>query len=342
MKKIFNLAVLTVSFIALASCQNDLGETPSLGSEEVTATLTVYAPQHIDTKAVTAAGQTAVGDGLAADNLVFAVFDEDGNELKALRQGDWVNGIGSSSESTFSNDAQPKAQVEVTLVRGKKYSFVCWAQNKAAVCYDFANMKAIGVDYTTYNVGNNDLRDAFYAYAQTAGKVDADFSLTITLERPFAQVNMGTMDFTAATNAGLDVNNLYSAVTVKGAANSLNTFTGEVSGNVDATFAYAHTVAPDYDLVIDKTKVVNNPTTQIQDKYGWIAMNYVLVSAASSLVEVAFSIREGQDVVLTSYDVPNVPVQRNHRTNIVGELLTAEGDINIIIDPVFAGEYVVE
>ena len=55
-----------------------------------------------------------------------------------------------------------------------------------------------------------------------------------------------------------------------------------------------------------------------------------------------FTLREGDDVVLTSYDVPNVPVQRNHRTNIVGDLLTAEGEINILIDPVFPGEYIVE
>ena len=342
MKKVFNLAALAVSFFAMAACQSELGDTPELGVEEVTATFTVYAPQHIDTKAVTAADQKAVGDGLAADNLVFAVFDEEGNELKALRQGDWKNGIGSAAELTFSNDAQPKAQVEVTLVRGKKYSFVCWAQNKAAECYNFANMKAIGVDYTTYNVGNNDLRDAFYAYAQTNGKVDADFSLTITLKRPFAQINMGTKDFEAATNAGLNVNNLYTTVTVKGVANSLNTFTGEVTGSVDATFAYAHTVAPDYELVIDMNKVVNKPAAQVQDTYGWLAMNYVLVAESSSLVEVGFTLREGDDVVLTSYDVPNVPVQRNHRTNIVGDLLTAEGEINILIDPVFPGEYIVE
>ena len=99
-------------------------------------------------------------------------------------------------------------------------------------------------------------------------------------------------------------------------------------------------MTPDYDLVINKNKVVNKPTGTIADKYGWLAMNYVLVAEESSLAEVSFAIREGETAVLTTYNVSNVPVQRNYRTNIVGNLLTAEGTINIVVDPIFNGEYV--
>ena len=272
---------------------------------------------------------------------MFAVFDDEGNELTDLRLGDWVNKIGEDNTVIkFDNSEMPKATVTVTLVRGKQYSFVCWAQNEAAVCYDFKDMKNIGISYADYNVSNNDLRDAFYAYATTNGKVTENFSQIITLKRPFAQINIGTADFVEAEKAGLTNENLYSTMTVKNAASVLETFTGTASKPVDATFTYAHTLTPEFDLVINKNKVVNKPTGAIADEYGWLAMNYVLVAEESSLAEVSFAIREGEAAVLTTYNVSNVPVQRNYRTNIVGNLLTAEGTINIVVDPIFDGEYV--
>ena len=314
----------------------------------VTATFTIEVPGVPGTKAATSDDQEMVGDGRAADNLVFAVFDETGAELPDLRQGDWVNKIGDNRDVIkFDNSEQPKVTVTVKLVRGKEYSFVCWAQNEAATCYNFEDMKNIGISYADYNASNNDLRDAFYAYAETDGPVTENFSQTIELERPFAQINVGTTDFVAAQKAGLEIENLYSTMTVKNAATSLETFTGKTSGSQTVTFTYAHAIAPDYDLVINKNKVVNNPNIEIADKYGWLAMNYILVAdgtdkgTSSALAEVSFQIREGDATILASYDVPNVPVQRNFRSNIVGGLLTAEGTINVIIDPIFNGEYVV-
>lgn len=314
----------------------------------VTATFTIEVPGVPGTKAATSDDQEMVGDGRAADNLVFAVFDETGAELPDLRQGDWVNRIGDNRDVIkFDNSEQPKVTVTVKLVRGKEYSFVCWAQNEAAKCYNFEDMKNIGISYADYNASNNDLRDAFYAYAQTNGPVTENFSQTIELERPFAQINVGTTDFVAAQKAGLEIENLYSTMTVKNAATSLETFTGKTSGSQTVTFTYAHAIAPDYDLVINKNKVVNNPNIEIADKYGWLAMNYILVAdgtdkgTSSALAEVSFQIREGDATILASYDVPNVPVQRNFRSNIVGGLLTAEGTINVIIDPIFNGEYVI-
>ena len=348
MKKILFYAAAMASMLLAFACQKETISPAGQDGDVVTATFTIQTPGLPGTKAVTSAEQLSVGDGRAADNLVFAVYDENGDELVDPRQGDWVNKIGDNQNVIkFDNSETPKTTITVKLVRGKEYSFVCWAQNEAAVCYDFKDMKNIGISYADYNAANNDLRDAFYAYAKTNGVVTENFSQTITLARPFAQVNVGTTDFVEAKKAGLEIDNLYSTVTVKNAATSLETFTGKASAPVAATFALAHAVAPEYDLVINKNKVVNDPKVAIADKYGWLAMNYVLVAdgsdngLSSALAEVSFELREGEGTVLASYDVPNVPVQRNYRTNIVGGLLTAEGTINIIIDPIFNGEYVI-
>lgn len=335
MKKILLSAAAIASMLFTASCQRETLDPEQQEDDVVTATLNIEVPAMPDTK--------SIGDGQSALNLVFAVYDENGDELANLRQGDWDNPIGDvTDEVVFQN---LKTSVTVNLVRGKVYTFVCWAQNKAANCYDFEDMKKIGISYDDYNASNNDLRDAFYACVQTE-KVTENFSQDITLKRPFAQINVGTTDFVAAQKAGLEIKNLYSTVTVKNAATILETFTGKATGAAEATFAYA--AAPTEDLIINKSMVVNDPQTEIANKYGWLAMNYILVAdgtdngASSALAEVAFEIREGESTVITSYEVPNVPVQRNYRTNIVGGLLTAEGTINIIIDPIFNGEYVTE
>jgi hypothetical protein len=348
MKKILVYTTAMAAILFAASCQKEKISSANMNGDVVTATFTIETPGLPGTKAVTSADQSMVGDGRAADNLVFAVYDENGEELVDLRQGDWKNKIGDSQGVIkFDNSEKPKATVTVKLVRGKEYSFVCWAQNEAAECYDFKDMKHIGISYTEYNASNNDLRDAFYAYTATNGKVTENFSQTITLSRPFAQINVGTTDFTDARKAGLEIDNLYSTMTVKNAATVLETFTGKATTPVEVTYGYAHAVAPDYDLVINKDKVVNDPKVAIADRYGWLAMNYILVADGtdngliSSLAEVSFTVREGDATVLTSCNVPNVPVQRNHRTNIVGGLLTAEGAVSIIIDPIFNGEYVV-
>ena len=331
MKKILLTAAAIASMLFAASCQKENFSARQEG-DVVTATLTVQAPGQPGTK--------VIGDGMTADNLVFAVFDETGAELPELRQGDWTKG---QEEITFGGDLQ--TTVTVKLVRGKEYTFVCWAQNETATCYDFEDMKNIGISYD--GLAQDETRDAFYASVQT-GKITENFSKTIVLNRPFAQINVGTTDLIEAQKAGLEIDNLYTTMTVKNAATVLNTFTGAASAAEEVTFAYAHTVAPVEKLIINKDKVVNNPTIAIADEYGWLAMNYILVAdgtvngASSALAEVSFAIRENDATVLTSYDVPNVPVQRNYRTNIVGGLLTADGEISIIIDPVFNGEYVVD
>ena len=332
------LAISTVAFAAI-SCQSKMDADPSYDKDMATATITVLAPSQIGTKTSVADDQAAVGDGLAADNLVLAVFDAKGNELASQRQGDWVNGIGAEGEIIFSNDTQPQVQVTLKLVRGHVYSIVCWAQNKAASCYDFKDMKAISVDYSVYNTSNNDLRDAFYAYTQTV-KVTEDFTQTITLERPFAQINVGTADFDAAEAAGVEIDDLYSAMTIKNVPSVLETFTGTVNTPVDVTFASAHALSPDFNLVIDENKVVNDPKVAIAAEYGWLGMNYILVGKSDEAenFEVSVEVREGENDVITEFDVPNVPVKRNHRTNIVGELLTSGGTIDIVIDPIFTDE----
>lgn len=357
MKKISLLISTVVAALSLASCQKEQMGPAGVEGDYATVNIAVHAPGQLVTK--------AVGDGQTADNLVFAVFDEAGNELIDLRQGDWIK---NQTELTFNQtdaNGNPMTTVKTTLVRGKEYTFVCWAQNKEAVCYDFTSLKEIGVDYSTYNVAQNEKRDAFYAAVQS-GKVTDDFSMSIELRRPFAQINVGTDDIQAAHSAGLQVNNLYATMTVANVATKLHTFVGEkaedndgdgkVEGNTNVTFTLAPSISkPTLD---DATKVwspneewltVNHEDYKDQN-FGWLAMNYILVNdgdiqGVGSVdgtepvnTTVSFTVYEGEGLELCSYDVPNVTVQRNYRTHILGSVLTAEGTLNVIIEPAFIND----
>lgn len=349
MKKMFFYAAAIVAMLSAASCQKELLSPEGTEGGLVTATIKVQAPGQLATK--------GVGDGKTADNLVFAVFDEEGNELTDLRQGDWTKG---QQGLVFDNSDTPTLTLTTTLVRGKEYTFVCWAQNQNVDCYNFTSMKEITIDYQKAKLAQNENRDAFFA-AVYSGKIVDNFKQDITLKRPFAQVNIGTTDIQAAYSAGLDVTNLYSTMTIANAANKLHTFVGaraedndgdgKVEGNETVTFDLAPAVSKsNWDGTGAKPGhewlTVNHPDYKDQT-LGWLGMNYFLVndgalSGSGSFdgndpanTTVTFSIYEGEGLELCSYEVPNVTVQRNYRSHLLGDLLTAKGTIKVIIEPAF-------
>lgn len=357
MKKLLYFAVAITSVLLAASCQKEQVAPESAKGDMVTATVTVQAPGQLVTK--------AVGDGQTADNLVFAVYDEAGNELTDLRQGDWKYGIGVQNELVFDNSPKPQVTFTTTLVRGKEYTFVCWAQYKdeaATEYYNFEDMKNIKVSYDNFDA-QDEKRDAFFAAVAT-GVVTDNFSKDIVLHRPFAQVNVGSSDMLAAELAGLDLTKLQAEMTIAHAATTLHTFVGvkaedndgdgKVSGDQTVTFNLAPSVSQsNFDgtgASATHEWLTVNSEGHAGKTYGWLAMNYFLVNdgdvngqnsvdgTAQVNTTVSFNVHEvidGTDTPLCSYDVHNVPVQRNYRSHILGNVLTAEGTLTVIIEPAF-------
>ena len=65
------------------------------------------------------------------------------------------------------------------------------------------------------------------------------------LNRPFAQLNVGTNDSTQAAVSGFKFADATStSLVVKGIANKLDLFTGEVSGDAEAKIAFASNSLP--------------------------------------------------------------------------------------------------
>lgn len=321
MKKILFSAAALLTMLFAASCQKE--DFSGADGEIATVTLTVQAPASPVTK--------AFGDGANPDlRLDFGVFDENGEVLDALRQTDIAFGAPDS-------EGKRSTTIKVNLAKGKTYHFICWAQDKTLACYNHGDLKAITVDYSKDNAANVEIRDAFYACVKS-GIIQADYNQTITLTRPFGQLNVGSDDLKEAEKAGVDTTNLYVELRVTDCPNVLNADFAKqsytVAGSVEAKFTKAICPATD-----DDPERINVELNGTPKSYSWLSMNYIFTSVSKDdLKEVTFTLYE-EDTPLDTYTEYNVPFQANWRTNLLGRLLTTDGKLTVVIDPIFENVY---
>ena len=245
----------------------------------------------------------AYSDGATATKLQYAVYNAAGEELTDL--------------TVTNGEIHGSTTVNLQLTTGNTYSVIFWAAAEdAPYSVDFGT-KTMTVDYNGA-VSNAENRDAFYKYHTFT--VKGAQTETIELKRPFAQLNIGTADYAASESAGYVPTQ--SAVVVKNVYNTLNLATGVVENEVEANFALAN-------IKKDETFPVNG--------YEYLAMNYLLVSADKTVVDVEFTYTDGSNAKTRT--IGSVPVQRNYRTNIYGNLLTSDVDINVEIKPGYDGEF---
>ncbi|MBO7278784.1 MAG: hypothetical protein J6U70_04195 [Bacteroidales bacterium] len=243
----------------------------------------------------------AYSDGTTANKLQYAVYHMNDTQY------------GTISHKTTDAEIHGTTTLSLQLTAGETYQIILWADAEGAPYTVNFEDKTMIVDYTNV-VSNNESLDAFYAvhkFTVTGAQTE-----TVELRRPFAQLNIGTNDYGKAEAASGYVPT-QSSVTVKGIYNTLNLANGTVSGAADVTFGSA-----------DIDKAEKFPVTG----YEYVAMNYVLVGADKSLVDVEFTISDNNNNNKTR-TVSSVPVQRNYRTNIYGSILTSDVDVNVEINP---------
>lgn len=262
------------------------------------------------------------GDGKTVDKLYYAVY-QDGTKVFP------ANGNGSVGINT-----DLTAKVEMPLLKGEEYDIIFWAQKEGVGVYNISDLTSITVDYTNA-LSNQESYDAFY---NALNDFKADNKVhTIELRRPFAQLNLGTSDWERAKEALKTTADpvTHSHVVVKGLANTFAPLTGVASGDETVTFKAA--------AINTENFTVNNKT------YKNLALNYLLVpcekapqgegdhiaipATEKALVDIDFVLYRGEGNVLFAMDkISNVPVQRNYRTNVIGQLLTGT-EFDIIIKP---------
>ena len=294
----------------------------------------------------------ALGDGVQVDQLYYGIFDQDGNVVPVITNVDNSTGNFTTQNVGEAVITGHTATVKMRLVKGQTYDFAFWAQVKGNEYYqiDMNNLSTISVNYNT--AANDEKRDAFFGQLLDY-TVESHFTKTVELRRPFAQLNVGTTlaDYKAAEVLLGDAVT-HSNLVVKKIPTQLNLLTGEVPESSNVTNVKFNMA----ELPQDINNPANNGAYEIlqvdvngdgkiaadaSEDYIHLSMNYLLAdvkggSLNSYLYEadVEFANENGENIIY-KLNVPNLPVYRNYRTNIIGSILTSTGEFTVIVVPEF-------
>ena len=314
--KRFLLSFVAVVGLLATSCVQDATSDMELNKQGV-VTFAVDA-QHTS---------RAYGDAGEATDLYYAVY-QNGDLLEAISVLPVLPGeVPVTEPVTLVNGA---ANVSIPLATGLEYEFIFWAASPAAISEELywldwdAKTMTLNPDKL---VTSDESLDAFY-YHDTF-TVEGTATRTITLKRPFAQINVATGDTEKAEDAGLTVAQTW--FEVSGAFKTLNLATGFAEGS-PVTLNYTAAAKP-----ADEQIRANN------NDYDLLGVIYVLANKDESpLNNVKFSYNRTKDgAAVKTIEVPSAPIKRNARTNLVGNILTSNNGFDVDIDEGFQGENVV-
>lgn len=307
MKKVLYLSAIALTSLIATSCASE--EVAPVDNDGMT-TLTVKLPADMASR--------AFNSGTQAKNLYVAIYEADGSGKCLFSNFGGTTGVNGMEVTNF-NGTDLTTTIKVSLVKNKTYDIYCWAQSYTMDTnspYKWnENDKSISVTYPSEMTNYDEGRDAFYGKL-TSFQSGVTANHSITLKRPFAQINVGTNDLQAYKYASGNNAPVF-GMTVKGAATSVNLDTDAVRGSADAVIATAASSATTFEASVTGLS--------------YLAMGYVL--PGESLMEVDLNVDGDADFATYT----SVPSQMNYRTNIYGALLTNPEVFNVEIAPAFAG-----
>lgn len=286
-------------------------------------TFTVEAPAAMQTK--------AIADGLNVDELVYEVWITN-DALGNLETG--AQKLYQAKTDMKVEGKVNKATITLDLVNDQKFTVLFWAQKSGTGVYNTTELNA--VTYTkaaaleNAYAANDERLAAFYgvAYVNDTKHVTKEgqpTTGTVTLRRPFAQINLGTLNTSTEYDVVLEKSNMI----ISDVPTVFNVVNSEVS--VPKEMAFLLNAVPSGN---DANITVNGKT------YEYAGMNYVF---AGDNVTVEYNIHtklvnkktNAEIEASVNNTIQSVPVKENYRTNIIGNLLTSKTDYEIIVDAAF-------
>ena len=277
----------------------------------------------------------AIADGKNVDYLFYEVYvttsstADDLSNATLLYKKDDIRMVQSEV-------ATSRATVTLNLVQNQHYTVLFWAQcgKKSEGVYDVDDLRAVTYKDAASIKSNHEDYAAFYAVDVISDSTPR--AKKVYLKRPFAQLNIGTLNTVDYDKDPYTVNMIQSKVTVKQVPTVFNVATSEVDLDsvTDFTFAWETLY-----LISDEQLAVNDKN------YHYVAMNYMFAGIEGRTAKVEYEL----EAVMTTQgnvDIPvelskyvvNVPLKENYRTNIVGNLLTSSTEYEVIVDAAWAGD----
>ena len=317
--------LLTAAFTSMlfASCSKE----ETAPANETTVTYTVEIPS-VQVKG----GTKAIGDGLNANKLIYEVWKTDGAKVTDLLNTNSVRLFQKEATMVQSGDHM-RTVITLNLVQDQEYTLLFWAQDSESDAY--VTEQLTNVTYSKDLLkgeykSNDESMAAFYGVDFVS---DSDpKSKTVYLKRPFAQLNIGTLN--TADDYSVTMNT--SEVVIEDVPTSFNVALKK-AGSETSSFVFAHNNVP------------SNPDfITVKDvDYEYAAMNYIFAAAEGQTATVRYAIdatltaageNGAESNAIVTNVVENVPLMENYRTNIVGNLLTSTTEYEVIVDADWAGE----
>ncbi len=352
MRKILSFLALALAFTA---CQNEPVETIS-NSGLVEVTLHVDAPEMEITRGLD--GDTQVGRNSALGAIDFfndadwakydvryilEVYDENDNGTgEPIYLERLVNCLDKYAPTNFT----------LRLVPERTYKFVLFADfvadgnhtkvepaDKLAIAdwyYDTTDLRNITIksDADGFNA-MNEARDAYFASKNLAISATG-LNQSITLTRPFAKLRVITtdLDYIAGYSAPAFVEVTYHTEKVIKSFNAVNGMlsTEELTGK-ELTHSFEVKKAEPYNEGYD---ALTTNQTLFADYIFAKEGEQTTVNFTMAVYEDAAKTRH---IKTTDFNT-QIPVQRNHLTTIIGDILTNEANIEIKIDDNFVDEWI--
>ena len=320
--KLLTISAAVMTLLAV-SCQREETGFGLPAGEEVTVTLSASVP----TGGPAVKSDTEPGNGDQINRCILGVYmvtDESSTELYGTLE---YEGVGTDGTATFE---------DVTLLTGYDYKLVFWADNVASTTNLQTDNHYVTTDFptVTYNtadgyqyMSSDDTRDAFYGVFDLndfSGEVQDSYILT----RPFGQLNIFTTDYDDIKMKALK------PAKVRMTFTSIPTGMDLINGSLTEPAEGAGGVTGE---ISDIPRITNPVVTGAKQ----LSFDYIFAPAGHQLmlknIEMAFYDASDSQLSIDSYTFPELPVQRNYRTNVSGALLTKSADLTIDIRKNFAG-----
>ena len=334
MKKFFYsiLAAATMLF-ATTSCSQEEeivnGGYESGKTQKVT--FKVELPGEATSRAI--ASGVEVGKGNMANHLRYALYEvnDEGNAI-----GDGTPLKTGMVEETIDKEFT----VDIDMVKGLKYKILFLAYNKDNCIFQLAEEDndgdGSGDDLLTLNLNgallsNQESYDAFVA-CHAYNTLNKERKNTVTLYRPFAQINVGTTAEDIKQAGILKATVVESALAITDVPTQYNVFSGKATEKSTVEYSKSQIL---YQDGTQKNEILDVNGAE----YNYLNMVYVLAGDKTTTDATYTFYREGDSNAIRTIEVKNLPYERNYRTNIVGSIITKQETFKIIIDSDFLGDH---
>lgn len=286
MKKI--IPIMTLVALILAGCSQD--DSMDFG-EEVKMTFTAKLDVSISSRAET--------QPVAVNKVICAVFTKDGETELVRDVVDFING---------------EAKFEPTLMKSESYTIVFWAYKSDLegenAYYDMTDLKAIKFNPDA----NITLQDAEVFTETLTGFTIGTHDTQITLKRPLAQINIATTDWAIAQSN--QIQSIKSEFTISDYCNIYNAITKEFSKT-------SETIEVTYTLAGEPAKIQLDLPGNEKMNCHILATGYVFGGIDENTVTCTLNVKaNGDETIIDGYEIPEIRIKLNRRTNIYSNWLT--------------------